>query len=151
MSFKPLKIIFYLLGLSLIGCSNTFSSNKVLSDCYPSYKVEIPDFLKSDDDFFTLWYLSGDGKNDGYLKSKKIIGHITRGRVTGYPDRINKDSNGELLFTGAIYKSSPNWAEYNIVGGRKHVSPIVEFQGNKYIWLEEDSEQWKDELNEKCN
>ncbi len=128
----------FVLFLLLTACTPFFSKKEIESDCFPKYNstpLEIFSLLSSDSDAF-LWLLThGGSDNNTFLIQNDIKGFLMPENITRSMEHI--DNTIEVLFTGRIFKLWPNWANYNIGGGRKNLSFEVSIQGEQYLLMEQ--------------
>ena len=133
-----LKKVFVLFFLLLTACTPFFSNQEIGSDCFPKYNstpLEIFSSLSSDNEAF-IWLLThGGSDNNTFLTKNDIKGFLMPENITSSMEHI--DNTVEVIFTGRIFKLSPNWAEYNIGGGRKNLNLEVLIQGEQYLLMEQ--------------
>ncbi|MFT5452941.1 MAG: hypothetical protein ACI9N9_002439 [Enterobacterales bacterium] len=133
-----LKKVFILFFLSLTACTPFFSNQEIESDCFPKYisnPLDIFSSLSSDSDAF-LWLLThGGDDNNTFLTKNDIKGFLMPENITRSMDHI--DNTVEVSFTGRVFKLWPNWADYNIGGGRKNLNLEVSIKGKQYLLMEQ--------------
>ncbi len=117
----------------LQGCSPFFGDKKIERRCFNTFEREVyPIFDLREQDSLQIRLIDEKGSDHDFYLNNKFIGYIVPLYGSYSTNRI-LEKNATIAFTGTVIKTSPNWAEYHIGGGRKSVSLEVLFEKRKYI------------------
>jgi len=132
-----MKIIFLLLALLLVSCTETFSDQVIEKECFSSFQTTplelFPSLSKKQ--YVFVWALTGGGNGDKFKIENGIVGYIVPENYTMAMEKV--ENTLKLTVTGSVLKNWPNWGESNIGGSKRDISLVLSDGKNKYLLMEQ--------------
>lgn len=130
-----------------------FSNQEIEAECFPAFNQNVKGFFKGlHENRAYIWTIGGindDSADTPFLIENGINGFLLPTKITSPMKVVEEEEH--LYITGRVYKKWPNWGEYYIGGGRKHINIEVAAKGNSYLVFQSDiPKSIKNKLPNRC-